>query len=249
MDLTLYRTPDDLPRELRYRCIPAGNTGWQVFHHPVYVAPFPLALPRPIEEFLALRQHRADEALCEARYKDFVFVLERPYRLEALVDLARDGAFDDDPGAYWELARTCWMDSDIPERDGIWAAVLAVDLPLKESFMTAAERAELEAMPDPVTVWRGVQGTNEDEARDACLSGHSWTFDPAIAYRFANRFLRAPVRGWIARAEVPKEIIAGYLTERGEAEMVIRPGDLSGLEIALETVTALDDDPDPVWPG
>ena len=242
MDMVIYTKPEDLPHHLQHRCMPVGATGWHIFHHPFCVTPFPLAFPVPIEEILEIRASKADEARQAREFGDYLFRLERPYRLEALLDLVQDGAFDQAPAEAWSLARTLWMDSEIDDSDPVWGAILGMDIPGSEAFMTEEEHAAMVGLPDPVLLWRGISGPDEDSALDACLAGHSWSFDREIAVKFANRNRLSDSRGWVASMEIPKADIVACLLGRGESEIIVRPSRASMRDIVLEPAPRRGDD-------
>lgn len=231
-DFHIYKTPDDLPAGLQAFCQPVADTGMHVFHHRYCVSLFPLAFPVSIEDLLDLRRNKAFEVLDQHDEHHYLTMIERPYRLDALLELAMDGAFEAKPQAYWECLRFCWVDSEIDEEDPVWSQVIDVDIPGRESFMSAKDRTTLNELPDFVRVWRGIQGDDSGEARRACHNGHSWTTDTAVAEKFAFRLARG-TGSWLASTSIPKDRIFAYLGHRGESEIIIRPVDLVGLDIRI----------------
>lgn len=94
-------------------------------------------------------------------------------------------------------------------------------------FMTDGDRAALEAMPDELTVYRGYRPDCKNE------NGFSWTLDRNVAERLGNRAWMQFVddkplgdpqnRGRVIEKVVKKSEIFAYLTERGEAEIILLP--------------------------
>lgn len=81
------------------------------------------------------------------------------------------------------------------------------------------EREALEAMPEEVEVYRGSCPHNQ--------LGWSWTTDLEKARWFAGRSVGDTTR-YVSVTRVPKSSIIGYLTGRGESEVVIDPDDIDG---------------------
>jgi hypothetical protein len=86
-------------------------------------------------------------------------------------------------------------------------------------YLSRADRAFFDALPDRVTVFRGCSRTR--------LRGLSWSTDPDAAAGFAHghRGLRVP-SPVIARAEVEKAAVLAVFTDREESEILLDPRDL-----------------------
>jgi len=233
---SIYPSPRDLPQVLQRYCMEAGNSGIYIFHHPYCVCPFPLAFPVPLRELLSKRERDAMGALAAGDTLSYLLHHEKPYRPEVLIDLFNDGHFNDAPEKYWELVRHVWVNIDLPEDSPYWAEMLAADLGSSQDMMCEKDREDLAAMPDPIRVWRGVEGVNENTAREAVFAGHSWSVSNEIAVRFAKSFARSSGEAWVASVLVPKSQVVAYLTDRGEAEIILHPEDVSDLDMELATL-------------
>ena len=74
-------------------------------------------------------------------------------------------------------------------------------------------------MPDPVTIYRGAQGENEDDAYLGALYRPSWTLSRERAEWFANRWDHWDT-GVVACATVPRNSIMFYSNAREEQEVI-----------------------------
>lgn len=185
--------------------------------HPL-VFSVPLSLPGQANEALAYKTRALDEAIAAEDWHTVVYLHERPYRLEALVDYVIGWDMDENiiplvdcSPAIRELAASVWTDSEnIEQMIEVWTALLADDTGAW-LLGDADERAAFDALPDPIQVWRG----------DIDDGGWSFTTDKKVAEFFANRF---PHRGTyeVVSDSVPKSRVFGYLTRRNESEVLVR---------------------------
>jgi hypothetical protein len=153
------------------------------------------------------KRKASEQALEEKNYKQFVWLFERPYRVEAFIKIA-DQLSDTD---YWRLLSDIWIDTEnqyayLKE----WKKLLSAKRSSRHYMMEEEEDNLLRALPELVTIYRGCQkGLNED--------GLSWTLDKAKAKFFANRFGK---KGIILERKIPKSDIVAVLTGRGESEVI-----------------------------
>jgi hypothetical protein len=149
----------------------------------------------------AIAEYRA-----EGKY-DFIVscLVEKPHRLDALIGYAE---YMDDK-TYWKTVSDVWTGMEYFYDDmEQWAEVFDSDRSERHRLMDEDERAELEALPQVVKIYRG--GTEE---------GWSWTLDQKTAMWFANRFKR----GWpVHTRNVDKSEIIALLNHRGEHEIIWR---------------------------
>lgn len=232
-DYSIYPTPQDLPQALQRYCMEAGDSGIYIFHHRFCVCPFPLAFPVTLRDLLSKRESDAMAALATGKTLSYLLHHEKPYRPEVLIDLLHDGYFSDTPAQYWELVRHVWVNIDLPEDSPYWAEMLAANIGNNQDMMCEIDREDLARMPDRIRIWRGVEGSDEASAREAVTAGHSWSISADIAARFAKSFARSSGEGWLASLLVPKTQVVAYLTNRGEAEIILHPRDVSDLDIKL----------------
>ncbi len=199
--------------ELQEHVYTAEEGGWTMLKHPL-VFSVPLSLPGLANRALVQKTALLAGAIAEENWHHVVFLHERPYRLEALIDYVIGRDEDDVPlpltactPEVRELAATVWVDSEnIPQCMEDWTALFAGDdLWLGD----AEEREEFDALPDPIVAWRG-------EIDDG---GWSHTTDEKIARFFATRF---GANAAITQVAIPKDKVFGYLTRRGESELLVR---------------------------
>jgi hypothetical protein len=150
------------------------------------------------------------QALREKRWHTYVFLHERPHRIEALVKI-QEHLSDRD---YWELVGGVWIDSEnIFQCIDEWSETLGSPRKYRRHIMDADERRDLRAMPETITIYRGCRREmNED--------GWSWTTDRAKAEWFAKRHPWSDGNPLVIEATVPKKHVVAYFTGRNESEIV-----------------------------
>ncbi len=240
MNIHLYSSPDDLPVDLRRYVRSGAGSQLLVFHHPYLVEIFPFGLADRIENVLELRRTHAEKNLDEGLLSGFIFSHQRPYRLSALLSLVkRDGMFPDDRAAirFWRLAASVWMDAEESEDSPIWSYLLAAPVPLREAMTTSFDRRAWRALPDVVTIYRGLQAGDEESARDALCAGWSWSLSEKVARFFSRRYIASSDLPWIARTQVPREAILAYLTRRNEAEVLVSPDVIDPCLVSLSQLS------------
>jgi hypothetical protein len=110
-----------------------------------------------------------------------------------------------------DLIADVWTDSEnIGQHEDDWRAIFAV--PTGFWLGSQGERDEFDALPDPIPVWRG----------DIEDGGWSFTTDERVARFFADRFPHLGTYD-IVQDTVPKDRVFGYLSRRGESEVLVRP--------------------------
>lgn len=87
-----------------------------------------------------------------------------------------------------------------------------------ENLMTKEEQQVFEELPDPVTVFRGINGITDKERK-----GYSWTLSLDIAAWFSARFKRPFQRDTVLAAEINKADILAYTDARSEKEIIVDP--------------------------
>ena len=126
-----------------------------------------------------------------------------------------------------------WMKSEYANRDANVSKERLVSM-FKQAdrakLMNDMERTQLDALADPVTVYRGVTNYNAKNIRAL-----SWTLDYDTAVWFAHRFGED---GMVYQAQIKKEHIFALLTGRNESEVVLDPKYLEdivqGLDLSQE---------------
>lgn len=148
----------------------------------------------------------ARKFLTERDLNAYLFlVVERPWRMSTLERWWIRGKLSEDVAR--ELLVEAWTDTELPSTNLRDPGRLWRDL----AFVTD-NPDEWENVSDPVTAYRGgVQG------------GISWTLNREQAEWFARRFVFEPNEPQLWSTTVPKEEVLGYLTRRGEAEVILDP--------------------------
>jgi hypothetical protein len=183
-----------------------SDIGWTMLRHPlVYQVPF--FSNGSANAYFAQKTKAVEKAIADKNYKQFVWLFERPFRVEAFIKIA-DKLSDTD---YWKLLSDVWIDTEnqyayLEE----WKQLLASQRPNRHYMMDEEEDNILRALAQEVTIYRGCQkGINED--------GLSWTLDKSKAEFFANRFGK---KGIILERTVSKNDIVAVLLGRGESEVI-----------------------------
>lgn len=89
----------------------------------------------------------------------------------------------------------------------------------KEALMDKEELEQLDALPNHVTIYRGVASGKEKSAKSI-----SWTLDPAVAKRFAEHKLPGRSNGKVFTTTVPKTAILALFSD--ESEVLVNPRSL-----------------------
>jgi len=147
------------------------------------------------------------KALENKKYDSFVWLHERPYRIEAFQEI--EHLLSDT--AYWKLLADIWVDTENQwQNHEEWKQLLSSARSSRHYLMDESEFQLLNSLPELVTIYRGcVKGVNED--------GLSWTLNKTKAEFFANRFGKG---GIILEREIPKSDIIAVLLSRGESEVI-----------------------------
>lgn len=161
-----------------------------------------------------LKQQYLAEATREQDWSRYVWLHERPYRLDAFVNVADE--LDD--AQYWSLLAHIWVDSEnIWQNLALWQLSLRCDRPAREHFMDETERRDFDALPEVLTVYRGCSALVNEQ-------GLSWTLEADRAVWFAQRF--GPASPLVLTGQVAKCDVVGRLDGRGEQEIVVADADL-----------------------
>ena len=155
-----------------------------------------------------------EKALQNKNYDSYVWLHERPYRIEAFREI--EHLLSDT--AYWKLVADIWTDTENQWQNyQEWKDLMGSDRLSRNYLMDEEEFNTLLALPDVVTIYRGCQkGINEH--------GLSWTLDKSIAQWFSTRLERdgEPI---VLERTVPKSDIIAVFTGRGESEVIFLEGE------------------------
>ena len=183
------------------------ESSFPMLRHPlIYQVPF-FSGGQANYQYEAKKKYVA-EALEKKNYSQFIFLHERPYRVEAFLEI--ESLLTDKQ--YWELLSSIYTDTE-----NAWAylsqykKLFSSQRSHREYLMDEEERKVYEALPDEVTVYRGYQvGQNRN--------GISWTTSKKTAQWFATRFAK---QGKVLEKRVPKRDIISVFNGRNESEVVI----------------------------
>jgi hypothetical protein len=124
-----------------------------------------------------------------------------------------------DDRSYWKAVADAWQDSErTPEADAAgWRRLLSADRSGRENLMTREEQEELAALPERITVYRGVN------ALSYVVGGLSWTLDRELAEWFGRRFISDLWPGLVIEGQVLRRRIIALFQTRRESELLILP--------------------------
>jgi len=148
------------------------------------------------------------KALEERRYNSFIWLHERPYRLQAFEEI-QDLLSDRE---YWSLLASIWTDTENAWAHlDLWREFFSSERESREYLMSADEQMAYEGLGESVKVYRGYQvGLNKE--------GIAWTIKREKAEWFANRFGK---KGKVVEKKVSKKEIIAVFTARNEYEVII----------------------------
>ena len=154
------------------------------------------------------------KALENKKYDSYVWLHERPYRIEAFQEI--EHLLSDT--AYWKLVADIWTDTENQWQNyEEWKQLLSSKRSSRHYLMNEEEFNLLQSLPENVVIYRGCQkGINEH--------GLSWTLDKSIAQWFSTRLDRdgEPI---VLEKTVPKSDIIAVFTGRGESEVIFLEGE------------------------
>ena len=182
-----------------------GILGPQLRHPLVYAVP--LWTKAHANHMYEQKKMDLKMAIIEKKYSQIIFLHERPYRLEAFVQITKELSDKE----YWSLLESVWTDTENGWQNlPTWRALFWSKRPGRENLMDANERFTLANLPETVEIYRGcLNGINED--------GMSWTLNRDKAEFFANRFSKG---GIVLSKQINKSDIIAVFNGRGEAEVI-----------------------------
>lgn len=208
--MDILNTKEDLDPELAMYLTHDTRIGDMIRHPLVQSIMHSPMLNAMVNKQFKWKKKATTEALEQKDFARYIFLYERPYRLDAFVTI-KDGLPDKD---YWELLGEIWTDSEnIWQNKATWKKLLSSKRAGRNNIMSPEELKVFKKLPDIVTVYRGHQGKNK--------TGFSFTLDKDKADWFANRWKSAGTTGKTDTVQVPKSKIIAYFSGRGESEVVI----------------------------
>jgi hypothetical protein len=212
---------DFAPENLHAELIPyieKSSFGHSLRHPLVYSVPYFEQSNKHLNKFFAHKKERLERSITDHDWNSFVFLHERPYRVDALEEVMFRYEVED-PNIIWPLVRSVWIDSEnIHQNFDRWRDIWENGPPRRSiKCMEATERHALNALPKEFKVYRGV-------AHVEASRGMSWTTNREKALWFARRFEadknRTPL---LITANVHRSDVIAYYLGRGENEIVIMP--------------------------
>lgn len=144
---------------------------------------------------------------------DVYMLLTNAYKF-AFLQFAQDMMSMED---YCTALVDCWIGTECPNQDPNFTKRQLLQLfekANKNYIMTDEEWAELQELPQTVTIYRGV--TDSGGGNEKALS---WTINPQVAEWFAKRF---GGQGKVYCATVDKDNILALFNGRNESEVIVR---------------------------
>lgn len=142
----------------------------------------------------------------------FFWAINKPDRLNLLYLFSGIYTFN---GEYEKILKDAWTSTEFPHQMKIRDLVHLFERSDKKQLMDEQERAFLDALPDEITVYRGLQD------KRAKLKGLSWTLNYEKAEWFARRWNSKD--GKVVTATIQKKFVYMYTNQRAEEEIVLNP--------------------------
>jgi len=200
---------DELSQELLPELLPyveQGSLGEQLRHPLLYQVP--LLNNGAANRLYKIKVLEVVRALGEENWNKYVWIHERPYRIDAFIKVA-DKMSD---RCYWETLAVIWSDTENGWQNlSEWQRLFDSDRPERRYLMDTFDFQAYSNLPDVVTVYRGCQkNQNENDL--------SWTLDKEKAQFFAKRLGK---KGIVLEKSVKKNQIVAVLLGRNEQEVII----------------------------
>lgn len=156
----------------------------KMIHHPLLVV-VPMTEDNPLNITQYNLQYEAkvlqvQDAIEQNDIHRFIYLHERPYRHDALLNAYADWWIPDSDEEYWDVIVSAWIDSEnIYQNKYSWKSLLTEQYANPHLMMDEKEKAFFDSLPEEITIFRG--GMDD--------KGFSWTLDKDKAVWFANRWL------------------------------------------------------------
>jgi len=192
---------------------------------------------------LRYKQRAVAEAVDNGDWEKYIWLHERAYRLEALLDIkgrllpdASDTLEYKNADQLWELAGVVWIDSEnIWQCQDEWRDLFDLrNVYSHHKFMSDEDQETMRLSPQKggmnptVTVYRGV-------CHEEALDGFSWTLAKDTAEWFARRAVwrshDEESQPMVATGTISKKDVIALMTGRGELEIVALPEDVHGVTL------------------
>lgn len=165
---------------------------------------------RKEEDLAIVRQNIVQTIDAVTNYQQFIHIVRAPY-LPAFFKFTHHflslNDYSSFLGSMWTIVEFPNVDDNIPPQEFVKIFRMAD----KSLLMNDEERRLYLALPDEMTVYRGIRGRGS-------LKALSWTTDIEQAEWFAKRWDK---KGKVYSAMIRKEDVLAMFTSRGEAEVVV----------------------------
>lgn len=224
--MELLKVREDLHPDLQQCLEETGDFGPSIRHPLVYSMIHGPEMNAWVNKQYEQKKRLLKEAEEEGRWHSYVYLHERPYRLDAFLKISW---LIPEPTQYWELLGDIWTDSEnIYQNRDEWYELLAEAAERGgggdewHHMSSEEDRAVFTLTPEkggllPETVIH--RGYRHEDG----LDGFSWTLDKPRAKWFAKRFPHQEGVATVATGKVKREHVLAYHTGRGELEIVALP--------------------------
>ncbi|RQW23298.1 hypothetical protein EHS17_14345 [Rhodobacteraceae bacterium CH30] len=212
MDMTLIGNGEPLCDELAMHV--TGDGKFSSLRHPlVSITPYHESMNAIFNRMLEHKRESIQQSIKAEDWENFVFLHERPYRLNAIVELRNN--MNVEFKALASIVLSAYSDSEnISENSELWRELLttAAQYTKEMNDSDISGMSEISALwGKTVTLYHG--GEVPIEGARWC-----WTLDLEKARWFADRFER---EGALYACEVAGEYIDFILHHRGESEVLV----------------------------
>jgi hypothetical protein len=165
------------------------------------------------------------KARASGDWEKYVFLHEKPYRLDSLVAATKCG-LKDKPSEFWALLGRVWRDTENARQHPIkWKRLWAEMVEGRRACMSEEDLRIFDSLPEQIEAWRGT-------SHKRGVAGLSWTSDREMAVFFARRFCSESRVPLLAKGIVEKGDVLAYFGDRGESEIV-------SMKVSISSVTKL----------
>lgn len=163
------------------------------------------------------KKEATEKALENKEYAHYIWLHERPYRMQKLYYLAEEIPDEE----YWEILGSVWTDSEnLWQYDHLLDHLLTLPKKGKEKMMDEREHKLLSELPDEFIIYRGHQSKNR--------LGYSWTLSCHTAKWFSQRFYNKKIK--VVSGIVSKKDVIALLLGRNEFEIVCHPKNIKKIK-------------------
>lgn len=194
-----------------------SNIGKLLRHPLVYQVPF-YEIDMIIEQtnfMFIYKKRKLKEALKNKNFSSYIFIHERPYRLNAFSKIEAE-LID---RTFWELFLDVWTDSEnIFQMKAEWLELISSRIKPSKRIMKAIMKDDIKAFNELPSTFKIYRGTSPLEKSSE--PGLSWTLDFDKAKWFAKRFHKD---GVVIHKTITKEEVLFYYNGRSEQEIILTP--------------------------